>query len=132
MKNFFGLDIPREARFHEILIHLGGNVLAIEPWVLTVSIITLVVGLVAKKLAPKLPYMIFAMVAGGIVAVLIDQRVPEEENAIRTVGALPASLPPLSLPDLSPQAPRGDDLPRRRSSPCSPSPRRWRSPGRWR
>jgi SulP family sulfate permease len=104
VKNFFGLDIPREARFHEILIELGSNVLAIEPWVLTVSVTTLVVGLVAKKLAPKLPYMIFAMVAGGLVAFLIDQRVPEESHVIRTVGALPASLPPLSLPDLSPQA----------------------------
>ena len=104
VKNFFGLDIPREARFHEILIELGSSVLAIEPWVLTVSVTTLVVGLVAKKLAPKLPYMIFAMVAGGLVAFLIDQRVPEESHVIRTVGALPASLPPLSLPDLSPQA----------------------------
>ena len=104
VKNFFGLDIPREARFHEILIELGSNVLAIEPWVLTVSVTTLVVGLLAKKLAPKLPYMIFAMVAGGVVAFLIDQQVPEERHVIRTVGALPASLPPLSLPDLSPQA----------------------------
>jgi SulP family sulfate permease len=104
VKNFFGLDIPREAKFHEILIHLGSNVLAVEPWVLTVSMVTLVVGIIAKKLAHKLPYMIFAMVAGSVVAVLIDQRIPEEESAIRTVGALPASLPPLSLPDLSPQA----------------------------
>ncbi len=104
VKNFFGLDIPREARFHEILIHLGSNVLAIEPWVLTVSLVTLVVGILAKRLAPRLPYMIFAMVAGSIVAVLIEQRGPEDENTIRTVGALPASLPPFSLPDLSPQA----------------------------
>jgi SulP family sulfate permease len=104
VKNFFGLDIPREAKFHEVLIELGGHVLDIEPWVLTVSVTTLVVGIVAKRLAPRLPYMIFAMVAGSVVAFVIDQQVPEEQHVIRTVGALPASLPPFSLPDLSLQA----------------------------
>ena len=104
VKNFFGLDIPREARFHEILLHLGGNILAIEPWVLTVSVSTLVVGLVARRLVPRLPYMIVSMVAGGLVAALIGTRVPPEESGIRTVGALTASLPPFSVPDLSPQA----------------------------
>ncbi len=104
VKNFFGLDIPREARFHEILIHLGANVLSIEPWVLTVSLVTLVVALVARRLAPKLPYMIIAMVAGSIAAVLVERHVPAAESGIRTVGALPASLPPFTVPDLSPGA----------------------------
>ncbi len=104
VKNFFGLDIPREARFHEVFIHLGNNVLAIEPWVLTVSLVTLVVAVVAKRLAPRLPYMLFAMAAGSVTALLIGQRVPQEENGIRTVGALSASLPPFSVPDLSPDA----------------------------
>ncbi len=104
VKNFFGLDIPREARIDEIVLHLGSNVLAIEPWVLTVSLVTLVVGIIAKRVAPRLPYMIIAMVAGGLATVLIGQRVPAEESGIRTVGALSASLPPFSLPDLSPGA----------------------------
>ena len=101
VKNFFGLDIPREARFHEVLIHLGTNVLSIQPWVLTVSLVTLVVALVAKRLAPRLPYMLFAMAAGGVTAFLIGRQVPQEETGIRTVGALSASLPPFSVPDLS-------------------------------
>ena len=104
VKNFFGLDIPREAKIHEILIHLGVNVLSVQPWVLTVSLVTLVVALVARRLAPKLPYMIFAMAAGSLTAVLLGRHVPPAENGIRTVGALPASLPPFTVPDLSPGA----------------------------
>ncbi|MBD3782333.1 MAG: SulP family inorganic anion transporter [Micrococcales bacterium] len=104
VKNFFGLDIPREAKFHEVVLHLGGNVLAIEPWVLTTSLVTLLAALTAKRWAPKLPYMIVAMVIGSVAAVLISRRLPPEESGIRTEGALPASLPPFSVPDLSPGA----------------------------
>ncbi len=101
IKNFFGLDIPRGAHFHEVLIHFGTHILDIQPWVLAVSLITLVSGVVAKRYTPRLPYMIVAMVVGSVAAVWINQQYGAENTGIRTVGALAASFPPLSLPDFS-------------------------------
>lgn len=104
VKNFFGIDIPREARLHEVVVELVTNLDAVQPWVLLVSTVTLLVGIVVKRVAPRMPYMIFAMVAGSVVAVLVGTAHDPEDTGIRTVGALGSPVPPLSLPDLSPEA----------------------------
>ncbi|MFN3716164.1 MAG: SulP family inorganic anion transporter [Thiobacillus sp.] len=101
VKNFFGVEIPRGAHFHEVLIHFGRHILEIEPWVLAVSLVTLVCGILSKRYLKKLPYMIVAMVAGSLFAALINYMIGAENSGIRTVGALAASFPPLSLPDFS-------------------------------
>ena len=41
------------------------------------------------------------MVAGSIVGVLLNYKFGQEVTRVETIGALPAHLPPLSLPDLS-------------------------------
>ncbi|MEW6591115.1 MAG: SulP family inorganic anion transporter [Pseudomonadota bacterium] len=101
IKNFFGLAIPREARFHEILLEFGRHLQDVQPWVLTVGVVTLVAGLLARRYLPKLPYMIVAMVAGGVVAAFLNAQFGVETTGIQTVGALAAAFPPLSLPDFS-------------------------------
>jgi len=101
IKNFFGLDIPRSAHFHEVLIYLGTHLQAIQPWVLAVGAITLVSGILARRYLTRLPYMIVAMVIGSVAAALLNARFGVEHTGIRTVGALVASFPPLSLPDFS-------------------------------
>lgn len=101
IKNFFGLDIPRSAHFHEVLIHFGTHLVDIQPWVLAVSLITLVSGILAKRFLPKLPYMIVAMVVGSVAAAVINHHYGTGYTGIKTVGALVASFPPLSLPDFS-------------------------------
>ncbi len=101
IKNFFGLEIPRGAHFHEVLMQFGSHILDTQPWVLTVGVATLVSGVLAKRFVPKLPYMIVAMVVGSLVAVFLDYRFGNEQTGIRTVGALVASFPPLSMPDFS-------------------------------
>ena len=101
IKNFFGLDVPRGAHFHEVLLYFGGHLAEIQPWVLAVGAVTLAAGLLARRYLPKLPYMIVAMVAGSVAAALINAELGSEGTGIRTVGALASSLPPLSLPDFS-------------------------------
>jgi SulP family sulfate permease len=101
VKNFFGLDVPRGAHFHEVLLYFGGHLVEIQPWVLAVGVVTLAAGLLARRHLPKLPYMIVAMVAGSVAAALINMKLGDEVTGIRTVGALAASFPPLSLPDFS-------------------------------
>ena len=101
IKNFFGLNIPRGAHFHEVLAYLFSHLNDIQPWVMAVAAITLLSGVAAKKLLPKLPYMIVAMVIGSVFAYVLNLRYGAEITGIRTVGALPAGLPPLSIPDFS-------------------------------
>ncbi len=104
VRNFFGIDIPRGTPFYEILHQLWDQFLDINPWVLAISVVTLISGILAKKYLKKIPYMIVAMIVGSIVAEIFNYWLGQEATGIRTVGALPASLPPLSLPDFSPAA----------------------------
>jgi len=101
IKNFFGLDIPRGTPFFETLHQFALQVGSINPYVLAVSLTTLIVGILTKRYVPKLPYMIVAMVAGSLFAAGINAYYGVDTTHIRTVGALPSGLPPLSLPDFS-------------------------------
>jgi sulfate permease, SulP family len=101
VKNFFGLDIPRGAHFHEVLAYLFSHLGNIQPWVMAVAAFTLASGILAKKFLPKMPYMIVAMILGSLFAFVLNQELGADQTGIRTVGALPAGLPPLSLPDFS-------------------------------
>jgi len=101
IKNFFGLDIPRGTPFFEILGLFAQQLGDINPYVLAVSLMTLIVGILTKMLMPKLPYMIVALVAGSLLAAAANGYVGVETTHIGTVGALSSGLPPFTLPDFS-------------------------------
>jgi SulP family sulfate permease len=100
-KHFFGIEIPRGLHFHEVLGTLLLSFEHVNPYVTGVGVFTLVLGLVVKRYVPKFPYMIAAMVGGSLAAFALNQAIGAADTGIRTVGALPAGLPPLSMPDLS-------------------------------
>ena len=101
IKNFFGIDIPRGSHFYEIIHQLILQIGDINPYVTSVALATLASGILVKKFFPKIPYMIAAMVIGSVLAAVLNRMFGNEVTLIRTVGALPAHLPPLSMPDLS-------------------------------
>ncbi|MEI7842196.1 MAG: SulP family inorganic anion transporter [Gallionellaceae bacterium] len=101
VKNFFGIDIVRGAPFHVVIQQFFIQFSHINLYVTAVAGITLATGILSKKLIPKLPYMIVAMVVGSIVAYFINAKLGFEITHIKTVGALPAGLPPFSTPDFS-------------------------------
>lgn len=101
IKHFLGLQMPRGLPFYEILHQVYAQFSSINPYVTAVGAVTLVSGIVLKKLMPKM-YMILAMVIGSIVAIVINQMAGgPDATQIKTVGALAAHLPPLTHPDLS-------------------------------
>ncbi len=105
MRNFFGIDIPRGTPFFEILKLFVLNLHHINPYVAGVAGLTLVTGIACKKLLPKLPYMIVAMIVGSLAALAIKLHFGGVEvTGIKTVGALPAQLPPISHPNFSLEA----------------------------
>jgi SulP family sulfate permease len=101
VKNFFGIAIPRGTPFYEILHQLWVQFLDINPWVLAVSLVTLATGILTRRYLKKIPYMIAAMVVGSLFAEALVLWQGKEATGILTVGALPAGLPPLSMPDFS-------------------------------
>jgi len=54
-----------------------------------------------RRWFPRFPYMIAAMVGGSVFAFGLNQLLGTDVTGIRTVGALPSGLPPLSMPDFS-------------------------------
>ena len=105
VRNFFGIDIPRGAHFHEVVIHLGGHLLDLNPQVTAVAVATLVSGALTRRLLPRLPYMIVAMLVGSLTAAALNAWMGgPAATGIHTVGALTGHIPPLSRPDFSASA----------------------------
>jgi sulfate permease, SulP family len=98
LSNFLGLSLPRGLPFYEIVwLNISSLGEAHLPTAI-VGVMTLGSGIAARKWWPKLPYMIVAMVVGSLTAAVFIQLGDAE---IAVVGSIPASLPPLSLPDFS-------------------------------
>ena len=99
VKNFFGLAIPRDASFGQTWATLFTHLSQVNIAIFGISLFTLLLGIAVKIWLPKWPYMIVAMLGGSAAAVALQflMGIP-----VPTVGALPASLPPLSYPHLDP------------------------------
>jgi SulP family sulfate permease len=99
--NFFGLSVPRGLHFHEVLLYAAEHIDEAHLWVALVGAVTLASGALARRLLPRWPYMIVAMLIGSLVAVALNWALGPRATGIDTVGRIAAGLPPLSLPDLS-------------------------------
>lgn len=101
VRNFFGIQIPRGTPFYEIVHQLVVQANDINPLVTAVGVLTLVTGILTRRYIRKIPYMILAMIVGSLAAGILNLWLGVDATDIKTVGALPARLPPLSVPDFS-------------------------------
>jgi len=101
LKNFFGVPIPRGGHLHDILIHFWQQIPNINGYITVVALVTLLSGIAVKRWLPRLPYLIVAMVTGSLLALFFNNTFGVDVTGIKTVGALPDTLPPLSSPDFS-------------------------------
>ncbi len=101
ISNFFGVPIARGASFaetiHQFIVHLDD----ISLYVTAVSAITLLSAITVRRLWPKFPYMVVAMLLGSAFAFTLNAYFGAGKTGITTLGALPRALPMLSAPDLS-------------------------------
>lgn len=100
LKHFFGVSLDSGGHVHDILIRFAGHAAEINPYATAVALATLVAGILVRRYLPVIPYMLAAMLVGGLLALGLDWLFGPEVTQIATVGALPASLPPLSAPTL--------------------------------
>ncbi|MBK5103766.1 MAG: SulP family inorganic anion transporter [Burkholderiales bacterium] len=98
LRNFFGVDIARGHSFLRTLEAFALQIPSIQPYVLLVAAVTLVTGILARRFLKQIPYMIAAMLVGSLLAFVLNQAHGAEYTGIRTLGALPGALPPLSHP----------------------------------
>ncbi len=98
VKNFVGLPIPRGSSFEATWETLFTHITHIDPYITAVAVSTLLIGILMRRFFPRWPYMIVAMLGGSILALVLKQLGGE---SISSVGALPSSLPPLSVPTLT-------------------------------
>ncbi len=101
LSNFFGVEIPRGGHLHDVLIQFFHQIPNINGYVTAVALATLLSGIFVKRFIPRIPFMIFAMIFGAVVAWLINMKFGADATRIAVVGALPDTLPPLSAPDFS-------------------------------
>lgn len=94
--HFFGVTLPRGGDFLETWLAFLRQLPAVNPRVAAIAGATLVLALCIRRLWPKGPALLLALIGGGAVCRLIDGAA----HGARLVGALPASLPPFSLPDI--------------------------------
>jgi len=101
LDKFFGIDIPRGLHLPQTLLYFFQHLGDIHPYATAVGLTTLLSGIYFRRHFPRIPYMILALIAGTVVAWLISRflYVGGPAPGIQVVGALPATLPPLSTPD---------------------------------
>jgi len=95
--NFLGLTVPKHQSFLNTWIDVIRRLPQVNLYVLVISLSTLLIAVILKKVFPKVPGMLFAMVAGSLLALLLGGKA----HGVSLVGSLPGHLPPLSLPEIS-------------------------------
>ncbi len=100
VKHIFGLTVPKGASFIEVWGYLVQHLGDINPYVLTIAVLTFLAAVLFKKLAKKiswLPHLLLAMVVGSVLAIFLQQY----DNSIALVGKLPSGLPKFHFPELT-------------------------------
>jgi len=101
LKNFFGVPIPRGGNLFDTLGHFAHQVPHTNGYVLLIATVTLASGMITKKLFPRIPFLIVALLSGTFLGVALNLFFGSDATGVTTVGALPQTLPPLSSPDFS-------------------------------
>ena len=101
LKNFFGIEISPGSSFLGTLQLFFAQIADIRPFVVGIGVLTLLTGILSKIYLKKAPYMIVAVLAGGVASFGLNAWLGAEYTGIRTLGALQGALPSLSAPDLS-------------------------------
>lgn len=101
LRNFFGIAIPAGGSFFQTLRAFAVGAEEAAPYAVLVGTATLAAGIAARRWLPRLPYMIVAMLAGGVLGYVLNRWLGQEHTGVSTLGALPSALPPFSAPEFS-------------------------------
>jgi len=101
LPHFLGVAIASAASFTDLVADTLSHVDDANPWVALTAVATLGTGALSRRVLPRIPPMLVAMLAGSFLAFALNQALGAERTGLRTLGPLAGALPPLSAPDLS-------------------------------
>lgn len=97
MKHILGVYVPKGETFLHTWSFIGSEIGDTNFYLVAIAAVTLMCAVLIKKLLPKYPNLLLALIVGSIVAYLFKG----QTDAIPLVGEIPAQLPPLSNPSFS-------------------------------
>jgi SulP family sulfate permease len=97
LKHVFGIASPSGSTFYGTWKYIFSHLNETNYYVLTIALTTLFSALLIKRLFPKLPNMLLAMIIGSLLAFYLGS----EENGVSVVGKLPSELPSFNFPDIT-------------------------------
>ncbi len=97
MKHITGIEIPKGETFLHVWLDIFTDLGHINPYLISIALVTLLTALATKIFLPKLPNLLIGMVVGALLALYFKQ----STDSIKLVGEIPAHLPPFSAPDFS-------------------------------
>jgi SulP family sulfate permease len=97
---FLGI-VSAPAGFRDQVISTFSHLGDARPWVVLVAVATVAIGALSRRVLPKMPPMLIAVVLGSVLAFALNHALGAEHTGLRTLGPLPGALPPLSYPDVS-------------------------------
>ena len=97
-RHFFGLEVPRNSPFYEVALILIRQFDEISLATTIVGLTAIVTGLLVRKVFPKSPHMILAMLVSSLLALALKEF---QGTEVPTIGAINSGLPPLSVPNFS-------------------------------
>jgi sulfate permease, SulP family len=97
---FFGLDFPRGRGVFENLQALLAQLSSFRWPPTLIALLTLLSCVMGRRLGWRIPYMLVAIMVGGLSYALGLYLMPDHFD-LKTVEALPSAIPPFSLPSLN-------------------------------
>lgn len=97
LPGFIGKTLPRPDEIVEFGKELWHALPSLNPYVLSVSFTTLIVAIVIKKFRPMWPNYLMALVAGSVLAFVMNADV----HGVVFVEAIESGVPPVAIPDMS-------------------------------
>jgi len=98
--HFFGVAVPAGGGFFETVHAFLVRAVALDPWIAATGGVTIAAALLSRRFIPRFPYMVVAMVAGGLFAYGLATT---GTATVPVLGALPPGMPSLSLPSFDPE-----------------------------
>lgn len=95
--NLLGFKLESTPYFHELLADLVTHLERTHPLTMAFGVVSIVLLVLGKRLAPRSPYALGVVAVATLVSVLIGA----SESGVPVVGAIPSGFPDVTLPDLT-------------------------------
>jgi len=100
LPRFFGVAAAGNAHFFTMLHGFARGLSGFDAAVTATGVVTLAAAILSRRLIPRIPYMMVAMIGGSVFAYVLNR---VGWGSVPTVGALPSGIPELSMPSFDPE-----------------------------